>query len=117
MAGFPFENQGVGLVYDAVNKIEADASGSGKPEFDAEQIVIARGGFVAETAFDDGENNFLLLQLSERRAKLPEEFAARLFEEFEITGIVNVISHRAIGISHTIRMAEGCRAHIGMILV
>ena len=70
MMRFGFENQNVGLVDDAVAEVEPDPFGGGGPDFDGQHIVVARRGLVAQAAFDDGENDFLLLPMQERRAKV-----------------------------------------------
>lgn len=111
MAGFPFKYQGAGLIHDAAGKIEPYPRGDGGPKFDIEHIVIACRGFIAEMAFDDRENNILFLPLPEGRVELTKEFAARGFEEFEVPGVVNVITHGAISVSHAVNMSEDLCVH------
>ena len=105
------EQQGLALVQDLVGEIEADAFSGGEPELDGQEVVVARGSFVEEAGFDDGEKGLVFLELEKGHAEVTEEFAAGGFQEIEVTGIINVVAEGALGVSDAMGMLEGGGGH------
>lgn len=103
--GFAFEEQGL-VLEDSIGEVQANAFQDGQPGFDGEKIVVASWGFVAEVAFDDGENYVLLLPFEKGWSELAEEFTTRGFEDVEVTGIVDVVPDGAFGIGDAMGVVE-----------
>ena len=110
MEGFGFENQFSQLVGDAVGEVQAHAFGGGGPDFDGQHVVVAGGGFVAQMAFEHGEDGVAFLPLEERGAEVAEEFAARDFEQVQVAPVVNVVADGAIGVGDAVRVVEAGHA-------
>lgn len=108
---FAFEHEFAGLVGDAVSEIQADAFGGGHPDFDVQDIIVAGESLVTQMRFDYGKHEAGFLPLQERCTETAEEFPARCLEDLEIVGVIDVITHRAIGVGHAVRMDETLIAH------
>lgn len=97
MKGFGFEDQ-VLLVENSIGKVQANAFERGNPSFDAEEVVIARGGFVSKAALDHGKYEIFILQCKKCLAELPKEFSASSFEHVEVTRVIDMVTEGTLGI-------------------
>ena len=111
MKRLAFEDQDFFVFENPKTKIEPGALHQGRPQFDGQDIVVARGRLIAQMTFDDGEKRLLRLQFEQRDAEVPEKFAARGFENIQITRVINVIADGAIGINHAMDMVENPGGH------
>lgn len=109
--GFGLKDEGAVVVEDAAAEIEAHALGGRGPEFDRQEIIVARRRFEAEPAFDDRKDEALLLQIAERRANIVEKRSPSLFEDVQIPRVIDVISDGALGIGDAVLMAENGVSH------
>ena len=109
MLGLGLEDQRTVLVGDAAGESQPDLFGDGRPDFDAQNVVIARHGFVAQPAFDDREDSILFLPFEKSMAELAEEFAARSLEQVKVAAIIDMVADSAFGVSDAVLVAEnGC---------
>lgn len=60
---FSFKDERAMLVEDAVLEIHPDTLDAAGTELDGEQVIITCRGLVADTAFNDGKNDVLLLPM------------------------------------------------------
>ena len=104
--GFGFEHQEVGGFEDSVSEIEANTFGVRDGKFDLEGIVVTGRGFIADAAFDDGEDSIARLPMEEREAEMLKECAACSFEEVEVAGVIDVISQCTLGVGDTMGMTK-----------
>ena len=44
----------------------------------------------------------MLLQTQERETQSPEEFTARGFKQIKVARMIDVITHRALGVRHSV---------------
>lgn len=105
MKGLGFEEQGL-FFENAITEVDADAFERGEPGFDGEQIVVAGGRFVAQAAFDYGEDGVLLLPLEKTSAKLAKELAPSRFEDVKVTRVIDVVANGTLGIGNAMLMLE-----------
>jgi hypothetical protein len=106
MPGFGLQNEPARLIYNAGGEIQADAFRGSGPKLDGEDVVVAGRRLVAQVTFDDGKDDALLLPLQEGGAQVTEKFAARGFQQVEVTGIVDMIADGAIGVGHAMDVFE-----------
>jgi hypothetical protein len=100
------QNQFPVLVQNAVAEIEPHAFHARHPHFNCQQVIVARGEFVAHARLNDRENIPGLLQGQNRLALRAHEFASRGFEQVQITRMVNMIANRAFGVGHAVDVSE-----------
>ena len=67
--GFGFENQFSVLVQNAVAEIQPHALDERQPDFNRQQIIVARGKFVAQPRLDDGKNKICVPAIPERSGR------------------------------------------------
>ena len=79
--------------------------------FNAEDIIVAGGHFVAELALDDRKNGVALLPHEERMTNEAEELAARSLKHVQIPGVVHMIAESAFGVRNAMVMNVGLRGH------
>src|SRR3990172_3344727 len=111
--GFGFEDQQLLLVHDPVGEIQADALGNRGPEFDAEQVVVMRRGFVAEAALEHRKDRALVLQIQKWLAQTAEELVARRLQQTEVTGVIDVVAEGAVRIGYPVAVPEDALFHAG----
>lgn len=70
--------------------------------FDRQQIVVACGGVILEMTLQHGKGDALLLQNRQGLADVAEELASSPLQQIKIAGMINVVSHRAIGVAHPV---------------
>ena len=104
--GFRLQQQFAVLVQDAVAKVHAHALQQRGPDFNRQPVVVARGGFVFQSRFDDGENRVRVLQFQNRRAERAEKFPARRLQQIEIAGMVDVVADGAFGVGDAVVVTE-----------
>jgi hypothetical protein len=105
--GFGFEDEFAVLVEDAMAEVEADALDEDGPDFDGEEVVVARHKTITQMSLDDGEDMIALLPFEDGGARGAHEFAAGGLEEVEVAGVVNVIADGAFGVGDAVLIAEG----------
>ena len=106
MARDSFGQQRAAVVEDAEADSEPHAAHFGDPEFNREQIIIARRAFVGDLHADDGKGRAGLLPLAGRATKLAHEFAARRFQHVQVARVINVVAHGAFRINHAMRVSK-----------
>jgi len=104
--GFGFENEFAVGVQDAVAKVQPHTLESRQPDFNRQQVVVARGEFVAELRLDDGENIIGFLQGQHRRAECAHEFTARGLQQIEVARMVDVVADGAFGVADAVVVTE-----------
>src|SRR5688572_9007861 len=77
-------------IYNTIVESVSNTREFREPDFDGEQVVVARRAAVAKAALDHRKNHPLFLQLHKRCAEVAEKFAARRFEHVEVATVVNV---------------------------
>jgi len=100
------------MIEDSGGEAQPDAFKAGGPQFDDEEIIVTRRGFVTKAAFDDREDNFPLLPLLEWSAQVAKEFAARGFKEVQIARIVYMVAGRTFGVGDAVAVLERSQAHV-----
>jgi hypothetical protein len=103
---FRFKNQFSVLIQNAMAEIHADFFKRRHPDFHRQQIIVARGKFVAQPRLDDGKNKIALLQSQNRLPERAEKFAARGLEQVKIARMINVVADGAFGVSDAVRMMK-----------
>ena len=101
MKGFAFEKK-VLLLENAIREVQANAIYRVQPYLDCQKVIVPRGCFVAQSAFDDGKNDVLLLPFEKGCAEVPEEFAAGDFQNVEVTRVIDVVAQGTLGIGDTV---------------
>ena len=109
MKGFGFDNQPAVLVQNAVAEIQPHAFDERGENFNGEQIIVARGRFVAQPRLDDGKNKVRVLQFQNGAAEGAEKFAARGLEQIKIARMINVVADGAFGVADAMVMDESFR--------
>lgn len=110
MLGHPPHQQCLAAQY-AVAEAEPDAAQLGEPDFDHQFVVVTRGGLVFHMALDDGEDYPGFLQLQQRHTGGTEQLAASRLQEIKVTRVVDVVADGALGVGHTMAMAENLSLH------
>jgi len=113
MLGLGLHDQGTFLVGDAAGKSQPDLFSDGRPDFNTQNIVVPRHGFVTQPAFDDREDRILFLPFEQRAAELAEEFTARSLQQVEIAAIIDMVADSAFSVSDTVLVAENGCGHGG----
>ena len=111
MQRLAFENQFARLIDDAIGEVQPHAFGGSHPDFDAQNIIVASEGFVAQMRFDDGEHEACLLPFEQWRAEAAEELTSRCFKDAKVVGVIDVITNRAIGVGYAVGMDKTLVAH------
>jgi hypothetical protein len=111
MHSLGFEQDAPGHVQDAMSEAQSHSLQRFQPNFDGEQIVVARKTFEPHFAFGHRENGAGLLQGEQGKAERSEEFATRLFEDVEETRMINMIARGAFGIGDTMTMLKAFGFH------
>src|SRR5882672_3838387 len=110
MSGFSLENELAGLVQNAISKSEPHPLDEGYPNFDRQKIIVSRRSPVAQPAFNDWENDILLLPFEKCDAQFPEELAARGLQQIQVAPIVYMVPERALSVGDPMRIAENGHA-------
>src|SRR6185503_20382568 len=98
MDGPAFHERPAGLVKDSMTELDADLRQFGYRDFHREYIIVASRPAIAQPGFNHGQDNVRLLQSCQGLAGVPEEFATRLLEDIQVTGVVDMIADRAFGV-------------------
>jgi hypothetical protein len=98
-------------IENAETEGQPDAAQFAEEKFDREHVVVARGPFVGDLQTDDWKNRAGLLQDEQRMAQMPEKFAARLFQDFEITRVIDMIAERAFSVDDAVLMLKDRSRH------
>ncbi len=104
MESFSFHQHGAVFVQNPAAKIQPHTAHISNPKFHRQDIIITRRSLIKQFQTDHRKNRPGLLQIKQRAAKVPEEFAPGRFQHVEITGVINVVAHRAVGIDDALRM-------------
>src|SRR6266436_212417 len=106
MGGLRLQDEYLRLVPNAVSKRNPNPLEKCGPNFDRQEVIILCRVSVTKPAFNDGENDPLLLPFKECAAQFPEEFPAGGFEQIEVTRIVYMVAEGAFAIGDPMRVAE-----------
>jgi hypothetical protein len=87
-------------------EIQAHFFNGRHPDFNCQQIVVARGKSVIQPRLDDGKNHVVFLPVQNRRAERTDEFAASGLEQIKIARVVNVVADGAFGVSDAMFVAK-----------
>src|SRR5205085_1943627 len=98
-------------LHDPVSEIQSHFLQGSQPQLNRQQIVITGGSPIKHTALDDWKKDVLLLPMQEGRAQMAEELAARFFQNFQVTGVVDMIAQRALRVSYAMRIQKNLRTH------
>ena len=77
-----------------------DAADLDEVDLDIEKVIVACGSLVGDVAIEDGENEAEVLEIFASFASGTEELATSLFENVEITGVIDVVSNSAFCVTH-----------------
>ena len=73
---------------------------------DDEVIIVAGGGFVMQMRFHHREKQAVLVQRGQGHPRRTEELATSRLEDIQIACVIHMVAHRAIGVSHPVKVAE-----------
>jgi len=111
MKGFSFQNQQVGLVRNAVCKIQPHTLDRRGPQLNRQGVIVAGWSLVAKTTFDDGENCIAFLPLQETCAEFTKKRAAGRLEQVEVARVINVVADGALGVGDSMQVTKGRSSH------
>ena len=72
-----------------------------------DELVIVMGrGFVMQVGFHHREKQAVFVQRGQGHPRRTEELATSRLEDIQIACVIHMVAHRAIGVSHPVKVAE-----------
>ena len=106
-----FRQQRAAGVEDAEADGQPHAAHFGDPQFDRQQVVVARRAFVGDFHANHRKGRAGLLPLQRGAAELAQKLPARLFQHVEVARVINVVAHGAFRINHAVRVSKNRFSH------